>query len=173
MRSRDQLNILQGSPRAPPKVHPRGHHWEAAGPSDHPEHQQDLPCGDFYTTASIWLQGENPGVGPSANPGVVANPDVGAVSALTMAGAMLCHHYVARSMVVPNPATLCCTQVQPDLKPYGFQVLFAPRRGSQPSRIVTQSDCDTRVSANLSQLMWLGGILTAPAPLSSFIAEGQ
>ena len=59
--SRDQLNIFQANPCAPLKAHPWGHCWEAAGPRDHPKHQQDLPGRDFSATAStgravVWVQ---------------------------------------------------------------------------------------------------------------------
>lgn len=61
----------------------------------------------------------------------------------------------------------------PGTKPHVFLVLSAPQRRSQPSHNVMQHDFNTRVSADLPHLLWLGGILMATSLSSPFIASRQ
>lgn len=68
-------------------------------------------------------------------------------SLFPQAGVLLCHHYIADSMVVvSNPDMLCWTPVPPGLKWYGFRCFFSPQKGSQTSCCVMHFDFNIGVS---------------------------
>lgn len=105
-----------------------------------PNTHRICPAGIFTPQPACGCKGKAPAMG--ANPGVGANPSMGVISALTTAfpkaGALLCHLCIAHSIAVPNPAVLCFTQVQPDLKLYVFRC-FLPHGGGHSHHTMLHS----------------------------------